>query len=46
MGAVTKYDIMKIMITYELKKLKDEGLLEDFVEYYKEKRKAFKKANS
>lgn len=45
MKAVTKYDVMKIMIVYELKKLKDEGLLEDFIEYYKKRRKLFKKTN-
>ena len=42
MNVVTKYDIMRIMIIYELKKLKDEGLLEDFIEYYKIKRMAYK----
>ncbi len=46
MKAVTKYDVMKIMIVCELQKLKDEGLLEDFIEYYKKRRKEFKKTNS
>ena len=32
MKTVTKFDIMKIMIVYELNKLKDEGLLEDFID--------------
>lgn len=43
MKAVTKYDVMKCKIIYELKKLKNEGLLEQFVEHYKNKRKELKK---
>lgn len=45
MNVVTKYDIMRAMIIYELKMLKEEGLLEDFINYYNSKKMACKNKN-